>query len=63
MAANEPKRILSEHFRAGGRPKRRFATREQAEKRARKHYVDLVIYFCDFCEGWHFATPRRRRAA
>jgi hypothetical protein len=55
-------RIVGEHFKADGKPKRRFPTREAAERHARRyHLVDKCVYRCGFCGDWHFATERRPR--
>ena len=52
-------RLVGEHFRADGRPKRRFPTREAALQHARRYsHGHLTIYRCDFCQGYHFATRR-----
>ena len=59
MAAREPKRLVSEHFRSDGTPKQPFATREAAEAHAERYGHDhLLIYPCDFCGAFHFATRR-----
>jgi hypothetical protein len=58
MAASE-RRLVGEHFRSDGGPKRRFPTREAAERHARRHcHGHLTIYDCSFCGGYHFATRR-----
>lgn len=53
-------RLIGEHFKRDGSPKRRFATREKAVA-----FVDLKnqagkvrVYYCKFCDGWHIATDR-----
>lgn len=53
------KRLVGEHFRADGKPKRRFPTREAAVRFADKHgHTNLCVYKCDFCGGYHYATQR-----
>lgn len=51
---------MPEHFKRGGRPKRKFATPEAAWA-----FVDLKnqrgkvkVYRCGFCGSWHLATKR-----
>jgi hypothetical protein len=52
-------RLVGEHFRSDGTPKRPFPTREAADRHARRHRHDhLTIYHCSFCDGYHFATRR-----
>lgn len=59
MAAREPRRLVSEHFRSDGKPKRRFATREEAERLAERYrHENLNVYPCGFCRGFHFGTKR-----
>ena len=54
------RRLVSEHFRLDGKPKRKFPTSEAAQKHASRHsHKNLVIYRCGFCGGYHFATERR----
>lgn len=54
-------RLIGEHFRADGKPKRRFPTRAAAQKHAHRHAHDnVIIYPCTFCSGWHYATRRHR---
>jgi hypothetical protein len=63
-------RIVGEHFRADGKPKRKFKTRQAATTYA-KRYVeryaerdrcsDKEIYECSVCHGFHFATIRGGR--
>jgi hypothetical protein len=61
MAARS-NRLLGEHFRDDGRPKRRFKSERAAlDCIVRYDYRDKVAYQCDFCGGWHLGT--RRRAA
>jgi len=56
------KRLVGEHFRKDGSPKRRFPTRDAAEKYADTYGYNqnLMIYHCQFCDGWHYATRRGR---
>lgn len=58
MSTRDPKRLVSEHFRSDGAPKRRFATREEAEKYAELYGYDHIIYPCSFCRGYHFGTRK-----
>lgn len=54
------KRLVGEHFTRDGKPKRTFATREEAEAYAIRYGYRHLIYPCSFCQGWHFATRGRR---
>jgi hypothetical protein len=47
------RRIIGEHFKHDGRPKRRYPTRAAALKNLPKNQH---AYLCDFCAGWHRAT-------
>lgn len=49
-------RLLGEHFKRDGLPKRRYLTQAEAQK-ARGKAHDKV-YRCKFCGGWHRATRR-----
>jgi hypothetical protein len=56
------KRLVGEHFKLDGRPKRSFPTREAAQRHALKyHHGHLDIYQCSFCQAWHFATRQTGR--
>jgi hypothetical protein len=56
------KRLVGEHFRADGTPKRRFVTRAEAIEYAERYgYMNLMIYPCEFCGGFHFGTRRNPR--
>lgn len=57
------KRLVGEHFRDDGRPKRRFDTYAAAEAHIELYgYTNLMIYGpCDCCGGYHLATRRNRR--
>jgi hypothetical protein len=49
-----------EHWRADGRPKVRFATRDEANRSSLRlrleEGADLDPYRCSFCGGWHLGT-------
>lgn len=49
------RRILGEHFRADGRPKRGFENHFVADAQAREY--GLVAYECSVCGRWHLASP------
>ena len=54
-------RIVGEHFKADGSPKRRFKTLQAAERHALRYGLhDKVVDPCEFCGGFHFATRRGR---
>lgn len=49
------RRILGEHFRRDGMPKRGYESHVIAAAEARE--FGLVAYHCSFCDKWHLATP------
>jgi len=51
-------RLLGEHFRDDGKPKRRFTTERQATEHVRRHGHNCYPYHCTICGGWHLATAR-----
>jgi hypothetical protein len=51
-------RIVGEHFRSDGSPKRRFPTQAAAERHAQRYHLNQDLYECSFCGGFHFATKR-----
>jgi hypothetical protein len=54
-------RIVGEHFKADGTPKRKFKTLQAAERHSRRYRLyDKLIYRCEFCGAFHFATRRGR---
>ena len=57
---SEPSRA---HWRADGAEKRRFPTAETANRAALQlrleEGVDLDVYPCPHCGGWHFASTDR----
>jgi hypothetical protein len=56
------KRLVSEHFRDDGTPKRRFDTREAAQAHLDRHCQEyLIVYRCTFCGGYHFSGRRTPR--
>jgi hypothetical protein len=59
----EPKRLVGEHFRSDGKPKRRFDTHAEAEALIELYgYIHLMIYGpCEMCGGYHLSKQRRRR--
>jgi len=54
-------RVLSDHFRADGLPKRSFPSRTAAIKFMSSHGGGKVAYRCSDpeCRSWHTATKRR----
>lgn len=54
-------RLIGEHFKRDGTPKRRFASKDKAAAFADlKHQTGKVrIYHCKFCDGWHLATDKQ----
>lgn len=54
---HRPLAIDSSHWREDGRPKVRYPSRAEAQvaagERGQEAGVDLGVYPCDFCNGWH----------
>jgi hypothetical protein len=54
----------SPHHRADGQPKTRFASEQDANRAAFSsrldHGVDLNVYACDICGGWHLGNTSGR---
>jgi hypothetical protein len=54
---NRPLSLASSHWREDGQPKMRFGSQGEAlnaaDDRARESGVDLGVYQCGFCGGWH----------
>lgn len=50
-------RLVGEHFRRDGRPKRAWPTKIKAETGIDR---DQIAYRCGFCGRWHRATWRTR---
>jgi hypothetical protein len=52
------------HYRADGKPKTRFASEQDANRAAFSnrldHGVDLAVYACDICGGWHLGNSPER---
>jgi hypothetical protein len=59
-----PLSVRSSHWRADGQPKVRYPTQRDAlsaaDERGRESDVDLGVYRCDFCGGWHMGRSGRR---
>jgi hypothetical protein len=53
---------MRDHWRADGRPKVRFRTREEANRSSLRlrleEGADLDPYLCPFCDGWHLGRSR-----
>lgn len=64
--SHRPLAIDGSHWRADGQAKVRFATEGEAlraaDDRARESGVDLGVYRCDFCGGWHMGKRSGRQA-
>lgn len=52
-------RIIGEHFRRDGRPKRAFASKPEAWAWAIKRKQHA--YYCRFCQHWHVARNQNGR--
>ncbi len=52
------------HWRADGQPKTRFGSAQEAQRAAFSsrldHGVDLTVYECDICGGWHLGNSPDR---
>ncbi|MFH1046707.1 MAG: hypothetical protein V1738_00225 [Patescibacteria group bacterium] len=35
---------------------------DEADRIFRRDGTDLVVYFCLYCNGWHFSSANRRRS-
>lgn len=57
--SHDNKRIIGEHFKHNGKPKRRF-TKDGALKFARANAGQFHVYECSFCGGWHLASAKER---
>ncbi len=61
---HRPLAIDGSHWRADGRPKVRYASQADAlhaaDERAREADVQLQVYRCEFCGGWHMGSRNRR---
>lgn len=57
------KRIVGEHFREDGSPKRRFATEREAREYVETFGYHCSVYPCSFagCNGYHLGTRRGPR--
>jgi hypothetical protein len=55
---------LGSHWRSDGRPKATYRNQGDALTAAnvqRQEYgVELNVYRCDMCSGWHMGNPSRR---
>ena len=47
------------HYRPDGKPKRAFATREEAERVANRQTDGQAAYRCIVCESFHVGHPPR----
>lgn len=54
-------RLLSQHFRGDGLPKKSFDSRAAADEFIAEHsdVAGCVSYRCDVCGVWHFGRPPR----
>ncbi|HTT87815.1 MAG TPA: hypothetical protein VMF60_10630 [Acidimicrobiales bacterium] len=52
--------VTRSHWRADGRPKTRFSSEDQGNRAAFSarldHGVDLSVYRCEVCGGWHLGN-------
>jgi hypothetical protein len=57
VGVSEP-RLIGEHFRSDGRPKRGFPNRAAAERFLERTggRGRFGIYCCSFCSRWHLAS-------
>jgi hypothetical protein len=52
-----PRRILGEHFKRNGKPKRAYESRAAAIDQGNPGF--WAVYRCKFCGAWHRAHNRR----
>jgi hypothetical protein len=61
---NRPLSLAASHWREDGQPKVRFRSQGEAlnaaDDRARESGVDLGVYHCEFCGGWHMGRHSGR---
>jgi hypothetical protein len=61
---HRPLSLSASHWRADGAPKVRFATEREAmavaADRARESGIELGVYRCGFCHGWHMGRRSSR---
>lgn len=54
---HRPLALDSSHWREDGQPKQRYPTeriaRDAAQERSKEAGVELNVYRCAFCNGWH----------
>ncbi|MCL4446071.1 MAG: hypothetical protein M1134_04245 [Actinobacteria bacterium] len=62
--SERPLAISGTHWRDDGTPKVRFTSRSAAlataQLRASEAGVDLGVYQCEFCNGWHMGRSTNR---
>jgi len=50
------------HWKADGTPKTRYPSADEANRAAFQarldHGVELNVYLCEFCDGWHLGNSR-----
>jgi len=60
---HRPLSIGGSHWRADGAPKTRFSTRQEAAGAAQHRWmedrVELNVYQCEYCHGWHMGRSSR----
>jgi hypothetical protein len=58
--AEDGRRRLGPHWRADGVPKASYLTQGEAlsvaDERRRETGVELSVYLCDVCSGWHMGS-------
>ena len=61
---NRPLSIASSHWRSDGRAKTRFPDAARAwaaaTERSAESGVELTVYACEVCSGWHMGRPHGR---
>ena len=59
--SHRPLSLGGTHWRADGAPKARFASQRDAQDAAHLRWVEdrveLNVYLCEFCNGWHMGKP------
>lgn len=63
---HRPLNLDSSHWREDGQPKQRYPTeriaRDAAQERSQEAGVELNVYRCAFCNGWHMGKRGGRAA-
>ena len=60
---HRPLSLGGTHWRTAGAAKARFSSQREAQDAAQLRWVEdrveLNVYLCEFCDGWHMGKPFR----